>query len=78
MDKVILSAKVRKALVKALFLDVVSMEKRLAMQPEEDIKKKGTNKSNNGNQDVQLQFPRSNSLNAKNKKRSAPINAVGL
>lgn len=60
MDKVIVALRTWKSLGKALFLDMVSMEKRLAMQPEEETKKKGTNKSNNGNRDVQLQFARSN------------------
>lgn len=60
MDKVIVALRTWKSLGKALFLDMVSMEKRLAMQPEEETKKKGLNKSNNGNRDVQLQFARSN------------------
>lgn len=65
MDKVIVALRTWKSLGKALFLDMVPMEKRLAMQPGEEIKKKGLNKSNNGNRDVQLQFARSNMPKAK-------------
>lgn len=72
MDKVIVALRTWKSLGKALFLDMVSMEKRLAMQPGEEIKKKGLNKSNNGNRDVQLQFARSNMPKAK--KPATPAN----
>jgi hypothetical protein len=60
MDKVILALKTWKSFGKALFLDFVPMEKRLAIRPEEETTKKGFNKSNNGNRDVELQFARRN------------------
>lgn len=78
MDKVILALKGCQAWVKALFLDMVSTKKRLAMQPEEETKKKGTNKSNNSNRDVQLQFARSNMATAENAMQSASIHSMGL
>ncbi|KAH8755660.1 hypothetical protein F5883DRAFT_526333 [Diaporthe sp. PMI_573] len=60
MDKVILALKTWKSFGKALFLDFVPMEKRLAIQPEEETTKKGFDKSNNGNRDIELQFARRN------------------
>lgn len=78
MEKVILALKTSRALGKSLLLDMVSMEKRLAMQPEEETKKKASNKSNNSNRDVQLQFAWNSSPMAESAMESTSINFRGL
>lgn len=56
MAKLIQSLKLWKSICKALFFDQVPMEVRLALQPEAEAKKKGSNSALNSNRDVQLKF----------------------
>lgn len=60
MDRVIEALKVRKSICKAMFFDELSMLQRVAMQPDEEANKKGTNATGNIHRDHQLQFARDN------------------
>lgn len=60
MDRVIEALKVRKSICKAMFFDELSMLQRVAMQPDEEANKKGTNATGNIQRDHQLQFARDN------------------
>jgi hypothetical protein len=56
MNKVIRALKTWKTFGKALFLNFVPMEKRVAVQPDEEFTKNGSSKTSNGAQDVEVQF----------------------
>lgn len=60
MDKVLEALTTRKFICKALFMDEVPMMTRISMQPEEEAKKKGTNKVTNTKRSGQVLYAKEN------------------